>query len=264
MSFGTTVPSAAGTGTALLVGGRALRPLAAMMTQSGFISRHVQSLDDAPDLTDHDRGAAPDMVIAEVGGHDPDRDRLRGLFPWSLVIRIPRITMDGMFSMEYRPTVPMVVGGEHVVEMLQRDGIRRTTDAIVDNEIDFRNRERWDLAIESLRRLEARCDVSVSDYLEERHVIQPVMESRDVPSLCVWNHVGREISRLAGRDIVTTTRMSPFQRFGLVMPRELRVFSPFDRAAFGCRYDHDEGWIVDARHMLQRLADLRELRQDVG
>lgn len=242
--------------TIWLLGGRYFRSLKLMLTAAKFPVEHWtrEKL-----KLDKSTGALikrekPSIIISEQSSTSLLTELPDGLEKDAMIVRLPSLMIDGVFSLASLGSNGSVLGAECIRNRIQETSVDSVVDEIIDGKIDFQNVKRLEKSLSTLRKIEEDCDISLSDYLEERYPYHPVMESADMPCTCVYNHIARKLSRLLGTNIPTTPVLNPVQRSGLRLPREARAFTPYDVDSLRLHYRHDYDWISQVRPLIARYS----------
>lgn len=177
------------------------------------------------------------------------------------IVFIPYIFIDGIFSLVLAPKalapreisngIPGFIYGGNVLDAMFTTDPSSPKDviaAVIEGQLNFNNRERFDATVGELVRREKFCDIPISDFILDQlpHRLPMISHNHPAPEVLIELYL-----RLADK-----LGLSPL---GAVTPPILelvtlgekpRVFSPYDVDSLNLSYSYDQQWGYRTRHLV--------------
>lgn len=170
---------------------------------------------------------------------------------------MPYIFVEGLHSLSSsgnrKVRVTGIVGEEIIADELKSSNFKTVADRFLKGEIDFQHRERLAQSLAEMRRREAFCHVSVSDFIEEHYRERPLFLSHNHPRPLVINKVASDLANHIGLNFepVETSDYVDYARISL--PQTDVIQSPYTVEELGMTFDYDIFWHTIGMRMLRLI-----------
>ncbi len=197
---------------------------------------------------------------------DDNHEALRARFG-DRVIFMPYIFVAGLHSLSLAgPThrklaLKNLIGGEIILKTLRAQGLQRTVATYKTGRIDFAHSQRFEETLGEMRRREtvSKCEIRISNEIEERYRDSRVMLTHNHPNPDILNIIAGKISAYLDLpyDPLTPEEVQDYSR--IILPVFETIVTPWCKEELGLRYPYDLQWFFRGRDLIRKLAETFEI-----
>jgi len=168
---------------------------------------------------------------------------------------VPYVYVDGVFSLEisYETWGEKIFGAECLSGQCVDRDFAKVCEMFRSGEIGFNNRGRFERTLTEMAARELHCNVHVADIIRGIVRDRLPVSTHNHPSGFILGEMLRQICRIVGGSHVHIESRNSSQLSYAGLPPSPRAFTPFDVAALGLKYPHDDDWFEKGRHILERF-----------
>jgi hypothetical protein len=195
----------------------------------------------------------PIMNVNSVDHHE----KLRAKYGSKLIF-MPYIYFDGLFTLSDSPALQAnpngIIGQSYAKAAIDRLGVGRAIAEFRRGGIDFQHKERFENNLTELRKREALCQVTASDYVEATYRKSRPMITHNHPAPDFLMDIARKIANLLGLAHSEAILKDPAKKTTITLPYYTSIISPQAVSQLGLTYDYDMQWFADGRRLFRRIA----------